>query len=392
MFRISQFMRCLTQESPPPFPSPPKAPVIIWNLTRRCNLTCRHCYSTSANTHFHNELTTTEAKQVMDDLRAANVSVLILSGGEPLLRPDIYELTAYARALGFFVALSTNGTLINKNNIQQVTNAQFNYVGISVDGLETTHDQFRQQTGSYQASLAAINYCKQANIKVGIRFTLTEQNACELPQLLDLMEDLHVDKFYLSHLNYSGRGKRSAKLDASKRITRNAIELLFKRSYQHLIEQRNTDFVTGNNDADGPFLLQWAKQHIATQSLNNTERKQKIKLLEQHLKQWGGNATGIHIANIDNMGNVHPDSYWWSYSLGNIKDKSFNKIWFDNNDTLLAGLREHPRRITGRCSHCQQFSICGGNTRTRSYALTGDVWGEDPGCYLHDNEIAVVQV
>ncbi|MBF2975494.1 radical SAM protein, partial [Pseudomonas aeruginosa] len=173
-----------------------RAPVVIWNLLRRCNLTCKHCYSTSADSDFRGELETAEILRGIDDLRAAGVRVLILSGGEPLMHPDLFEIAAHARQAGMFVALSSNGTLIDEGNIQRVAEARFDYVGISLDGLRETHDRFRQKQGSFDAALAAMRLCREADIRVGMRTTLTEENAAQLPALLDLMRELDVQKFY----------------------------------------------------------------------------------------------------------------------------------------------------------------------------------------------------
>jgi radical SAM protein with 4Fe4S-binding SPASM domain len=111
--------------------------------------------------------------------------------------------------------------------------------------------------------------------------------------------------------------------------------------------------------------------------------------LQRRLEQWGGNATGVAIANIDNLGNVHPDTMWWSYSLGNVRERPFSAIWQDTSDPVMAGLKARPRRVKGRCAACAYFDICGGNTRVRAMQLTGDPWEEDPGCYLSDEEIGV---
>lgn len=358
-------------------------PVVIWNLIRRCNLQCRHCYSTSLDIDFKDELSTEQIKATIDDLKVAHVPVIILSGGEPLLRPDIFEITAYAKAKGFYVALSTNGTLIDESNIEQIKAAQYQYVGISIDGLEEFHDDFRRQKGSFKTSMHAIKLCKEAGIKVGMRLCLTKDNFKDLPAMLDLMEEYQVDKFYLSHLNYSGRGKRSAENDAMFKMTKDAMELLYERAWSHISQGVDTDFVTGNNDADGPFLLQWAIKKFGGQ------HPQRVKNLEQRLINWGGNASGVNVANIDNTGTIHPDSYWWNHPIGNVKTEKFSDVWQNTQDELMLGFRQSPRPVKGRCKACQYLNICGGNTRTRAFAQTGDAWSEDPGCYLDDDEIGL---
>jgi heme d1 biosynthesis radical SAM protein NirJ len=381
MFRLTQFLREAIAPTPEPIGPPrrPSGPVVIWNLIRRCNLVCRHCYSISADTDFKGELSTAEVYAVMDDLRRFGVPVLILSGGEPLLRPDIFDISRRAKEKGFYVGLSSNGTLIGPDNIDAIVAAGYDYVGISLDGLQATHDRFRRREGAFDASLAALRLCRDRGLKVGMRFTLTRDNAADLPPLLDLMDREGIDKFYLSHLNYAGRGNRNRGDDANFRLTRDTMDLLFERCLSDLRAGREREYVTGNNDADGPYLLRWVERRFPD----------RAAAIRRRLVRWGGNSSGVNIANIDNLGNVHPDTFWWHYTLGSVRERPFSEIWQDLSDPILAGLRAHPRRIGGRCAGCRHFDICGGNTRIRALQLTGDPWAEDPGCYLADREIGV---
>ena len=379
MFRISQYMRAIRNPAPIRPARSPSGPVVIWNLIRRCNLTCKHCYSISADTHFKGELSTEEAYTVLDDLKQYGVPVLLLSGGEPLLRPDIFEISHRAKAMGFYVGLSTNGTLITEENIQQIADVGYDYVGISIDGLEQTHDEFRRLDGAFQQSMQGIDLCQQHGIKVGLRFTLTQENAKDLEPLLELTEARGIDKFYLSHLNYAGRGNKNREGDAHHQTTRKAMDLLFKQAWEQSEQQGGIEFVTGNNDADGLYLLHWVEQQFP-------DRADEIR---QRLEQWGGNQTGIHISNIDNLGKVHPDTMWWDTTLGSVRERPFSEIWEDISNPLMAGLKQKPRPVTGRCGECSGFNICGGNTRVRALQLYDDLWAEDPGCYLTNKEIGL---
>ncbi len=298
MFRISSFIRELDTPTPVAPRRNPPGPVVIWNLIRRCNLTCKHCYSISADTDFPGELSTPEVFRVMDDLKAAHVPVLILSGGEPLMRPDIFSIARRAKEQGFYVGLSSNGTLIDETNIDAIATMGFDYVGVSLDGIADTHDRFRRKVGAFDASLAGIRLCLARGIKVGVRYTMTEDNAHDLVPLLRLVEDEGIDKFYFSHLNYAGRGNKHRARDARHRTTREAMELLFETCLG--LHQRGIakEFVTGNNDADGVFMLHWVRRRFP-------ERADHI---EAKLRQWGGNASGVNVANIDNLGVVHPDT------------------------------------------------------------------------------------
>ena len=362
----------------PPAASPP-GPVVIWNLVRRCNLTCKHCYSISADTDFPGELSTDEVYTVMDDLKEFHVPVLILSGGEPLLRPDIFDISKRAKAMGFYTSLSTNGTLIDATNIGAIAEVGYDYVGISIDGMREVHDKFRRKEGSFEDAISGIRQCLDHDIKVGMRFTLTSDNAADLPQLLQLMDDEGIDKFYLSHLNYAGRGNKNRKDDAHHQMTREAMDLLFETCLEDVRQGRRREFVTGNNDADGVYLLQWAQDRFPAQS----------DYLEALLERWGGNATGVNVANIDNLGKVHPDTMWWNYELGDVRERPFSEIWEDVSEPLMAGLKQHPRPVTGRCGECRYLDICNGNTRVRAWQTSGDFWAEDPGCYLTDDEIGL---
>lgn len=386
MFRISRYLHALQRgQSVAPKPKPVMmgtGPVVIWNLIRRCNLACKHCYATSADIDFAGELSTEEVFSVMEDLQAFGVSVLILSGGEPLLRPDIFEISKRAKDMGFYVGLSSNGTLINDDNIADIDRIGYDYVGVSLDGMRDTHDRFRRKQGAFDDSINGIRLCHEAGIKIGLRFTLTQDNATELPDLLQLMRDEDIDKFYLSHLNYAGRGNRNRTSDLHHKMTRSAMDLMFETCWKDVQAGIKREFVTGNNDADGVYLLQWAAKNMP----------EHLPALRKQLLRWGGNSSGVNIANIDNLGTVHPDTMWWDYSIGNVRDRPFSEIWEDTSDPLMAGLKAAKRPLEGRCASCQHLAICGGNSRTRAWQLTGNPWAEDPGCYLSDEEIGVVDM
>jgi len=342
MFRISQYMHELKNPQPLGVKRNPAGPVVIWNLIRRCNLTCKHCYSISADKDFPGELSTQDVFNAMDDLKSFHVPVLILSGGEPLMRSDIFDISKHAKEMGFYVGLSTNGTMINESNINAIAAIGYDYVGISIDGVRETHDKFRRKQGAFDESMQGIRLCHQAGIKVGMRFTLTMDNAHELSDLLNIMEQEKVDKFYLSHLNYAGRGNKNRKDDVVHQLTRNAMDLLFDTCWQHIEAGREREFVTGNNDADGVYLLHWIEKRFPD----------KLEHMRAKLVQWGGNSSGVNISNIDN-------------------------------------LKSQPRPLEGRCSQCNYLDVCGGNTRVRAYQLTNNFWAEDPACYLSDKEIGV---
>ncbi|MEP3274851.1 MAG: heme d1 biosynthesis radical SAM protein NirJ [Stappiaceae bacterium] len=381
MFRLSEYMHQLVHPSPVRIRRGTTGvkPVVIWNLTRRCNLRCRHCYTVSADVAFPGELTHEQAVSTLDDLGNFRIPALILSGGEPLDRFDFFDLAARARPLVRMLALSTNGTKIHGEAADRVAEIGFDYVGISIDGIGETNDWFRGVEGAYDQAVRGVRACKERGIKVGLRFTLTQDNAAQLPELLALCDAEGVDKFYLSHLVYAGRGDKNRGEDARHDHTREAMDLLIERAWKSANGARALDIVTGNNDADAVYLMNWAADRFDADKLRN---------LRDHLEAWGGNSSGLGVANIDTQGKVHPDTYWSDYTVGDVKEQPFSEIW-TGNDPMLAQLRRRPRPLKGRCGACQFKAVCGGNTRIRALQLTGDPWAEDPACYLNNDEIGI---
>ncbi|KGM87410.1 heme d1 biosynthesis radical SAM protein NirJ [Roseovarius mucosus DSM 17069] len=380
MFRLTEYMHQLVNPTPlRRRGAGPVKPVVIWNLTRRCNLKCRHCYTVSADVDFPGELSHDQAMATLADLGDFGIPALILSGGEPLDRRDLFEIAAEARKRVRMLALSTNGTKIHGETADRVAEIGFDYVGISIDGVGSTNDWFRGVEGAFADALRGVRACKARGIKVGLRFTLTRDNAPQLTDLLRLCDDEGVDKFYLSHLVYAGRGDKNRGEDAMHRHTRQALDALIDRAWVAAAEDAPLDIVTGNNDADAVYLLHWAARHFEAE---------RVAHLRAHLEAWGGNSSGLGVANIDTLGRVHPDTYWSDYTVGNVKTAKFSEIW-TGSDPMLAQLRQRPRPLKGRCGDCAFRAVCGGNTRIRALQLTGDPWAEDPACYLSDAEIGV---
>ncbi|AVO38622.1 heme d1 biosynthesis radical SAM protein NirJ [Pukyongiella litopenaei] len=381
MFRMTEYMHQLAHPTPVRTRRGSGAvkPVVIWNLTRRCNLRCRHCYTVSADVQFPGELTHEQAMANVEDMARFGIFALILSGGEPLDRFDFFDIARAARPHTRMLALSTNGTKIHGENADRIGEIGFDYVGISIDGIGATNDWFRGVDGAFDEAVRGVRECKRRGIKVGLRFTLTRDNAAQLPDLLKLCDDEGVDKFYLSHLVYAGRGDKNRGEDAVHDHTRAAMDLLIDRAWGDVQAGHPLEIVTGNNDADAVYMLRWAERHFDAARVAN---------LRDHLEAWGGNSSGLGVANIDTQGNVHPDTYWSDYTVGTIKDTPFSDLW-TGDDPMLAQLRRRPRPLKGRCGACAFQSVCGGNTRIRALQLTGDPWAEDPACYLSNAEIGV---
>src|SRR3972149_7455170 len=356
-----------------------KRPIVVWNITKRCNLECIHCYSDSQNRDYDGELTSTEAKLVIDDLAGFGVPVIIFSGGDPLLHNDIFKVARYAGSKGIRCALSTNGVLIDKKTAQAIKDADFAYVGVSIDGIGEYNDRFRGMIGAYNLALEGIRNCRDAGVRTGLRLTLSNRTLPQLPAIFDLAEKEHIPRIYISHLVYSGRGRKITKDDLSHMETRKALDFICDKAREFYDKGIEKDILTGNNDADGVYLYMKIKKE-------NPDKAERIYKL---LKMRGGNSSGVAIGCIDNLGNVHADQFWSHYSFGNVKQRPFSEIWVDKKDPIMRGLKNKKESVMDRCSQCAFLDICGGNYRVRAEAVYGNVWAEDPACYLTDEEIGV---
>jgi len=355
-----------------------KKPVVVWNMTRRCNLKCVHCYAHAKDKAFKNELKTTEAMTMIDDLAAYGVPVLLFSGGEPLMHPDLVDLAGYAVGKGMRAVISTNGTLITPEKAQQLKEIGLSYVGISLDGMEAVHDRFRAVKNAFQMAMEGIRNTQAAGIKVGLRFTINRHNVDEIPSIFDLLEEMEIPRVCFYHLVYSGRGSKLVKDDLSHEETRRAVDLIIDRTRDLHQRGKPKEVLTVDNHADGPYLYLRMKKE-------NPERAEEVLKL---LKMNEGNNSGRGIGCISWDGEVHADQFWRHLSFGNIRKKPFSKIWTDTSDPLLPKLKEKKKHVKGRCATCTWLDICGGNFRVRAEAVTDDVWAADPACYLTDQEIA----
>jgi 12,18-didecarboxysiroheme deacetylase len=355
-----------------------KRPVVVWNITRRCNLKCVHCYAHAKDIEFENELSTEEGKVLIDDLAKFGVPVLLLSGGEPLVRKDLPELADYAVKKGMRAVISTNGTLIDRNTAEILKKIGLSYVGISLDGMEEVNDRFRGVKGAFEKALEGIRNCKEAGIKVGLRFTVNKFNVAEIPKLFDLLEEMDIPRICFYHLVYAGRGSKLVEQDLSHEETRAAVDLIADRTKAMHDKGLLKEVLTVDNHADGPYL------YLRLLKENPERAKEVLELLQMN----EGNNSGRGIGCISWDGEVHADQFWRHRSFGNIRQRPFSEIWTGDYDPLLKQLKEKKKHVKGRCAACRWLDICGGNFRVRAEALTGDVWAPDPACYLTDEEIA----
>lgn len=355
-----------------------KRPVVVWNVTRRCNLKCVHCYAHAKDISFENELNTEEGKKLLDDLAEFKVPVVLFSGGEPLVRKDLPELAEYAVGKGMRAVISTNGTLITPKMAHMLKEIGLSYVGISLDGMEEINDRFRGVKGAFKSAVDGIINCQKAGIKVGLRFTINKFNVNEIPNIFDLLETMDIPRVCFYHLVYAGRGSNLVKEDLTHEETRKVLDLIMDRTKRLHDQGMEKEVLTVDNHADGPYLYLRLLR----------EDPEKAKKVLELLKMNEGNNSGRGIGCISWDGEVYADQFWRHYSFGNIRKRPFSEIWTDVSEPLLGKLKDKKRYVKDRCARCKWLDICGGNFRVRAEAFYGDVWAPDPACYLTDEEIS----
>ena len=352
-------------------------PVVVWNCTGQCNLRCIHCYASATNRDSDGQMDTAMGLKFINDLAEFEVPVILFSGGEPLLRKDVFELASFASSRGIRVALSTNGTLINDKTADAIKKICFAEVGISLDGISSTNDRFRGKKGAYRDALQGIRNCVARGIRVSLRLTITRYNHEEIPLIFRLIEEEGIDRVCFYHLAYSGRGDGLRQQDVTHSQTRRAVDTICQHTLDMHGRGLRKEVLTVGNHADGVYL------YLKTLERDPKHAGQILELLKIN----GGNNSGLRIGAVDDRGNVHPDQFWQNYSLGNVMQRKFGEIWMDTSEPLLQGLRNRKKLLKGRCARCKYVDLCNGNLRVRAEAVYNDLWAEDPACYLSDREI-----
>ncbi len=358
-----------------------RRPIVVWNITRACNLKCVHCYNDSGASKADDELSTDEAKAVLDDLSGFGVPSVLFSGGEPLMRPDLFELIGYAVERGLHAVISTNGTLITSDVANKINQHGVSYVGISLDGIGKVNDQFRGLDGAFEKAAEGIKNCRDAGVRIGLRLTLTKRNVQDLESLFEFFEQEKIERACFYHFVPSGRGTTMAADDLTHDQTREAVETILAKTREYKQAGKKTDILTVDNHVDGVYI------YMKLQSEDPARAEEVYKLLA-----WNGGgmySSGVGIGCIDFHGRVHPDQFWWHYDLGDVRQRPFSEIWTDTSDPLLKGLKDRRQYIKGRCRLCKFFDICGGSLRVRADLHFGDPWAPDPACYLTDVEIGL---
>lgn len=355
-------------------------PVVVWNSTRTCNLKCRHCYMDSDSQKYKGELTTAEAKKFIDDLAEFKVPVLLFSGGEPLIRPDFFELAAYAAKKNVRPTLSTNGTLITREVAQEIKNIGVGYVGISLDGLAAVNDKFRGVEGAFKLAMRGIENCVAVGQRVGLRFTINHHNFTELDKIFDFIEAEKINRVCFYHLVYSGRGSQMLDEDVTPEESRQAMDTIIRRTKDFAKRGLAKEILTVDNHCDGVYM------YLKALAEGDDATAAQIK---KFISMNGGNRSGIAFGEVDPLGYVHPDQFTQHHTFGNVRERKFGDIWTDLSNPILAGLKNRKPLLKGRCAQCKFLDNCNGNFRTRAEAVTGDFWASDPSCYLTDEEIGL---
>ena len=345
--------------------------IVSWNVTRRCNLKCSHCYINATKEEFRGELTTQEAKQLMNQLSEVSKPLLVLSGGEPMLREDIYELIRYGADKGFRMGLGSNGTLIDGTAAKRLKHSGLKTVSISLDSsIPEKHDQFRGVENSWKKAVKAIKALKRNGILVQVNTTLTQQNHSEIDEIMSLAEQLGVENFHLFFLVPTGRGAKIA--DISPTMYENMIKTTFAKSRRHRLNVK---------PSCAPQFMRIAKD------------------MGLDMRQWiRGCIAGLYYCRIFPNGDITPCPYL-PVKLGNIREKTFSEIWFESN--VFKDLRDS-NKLRGKCGACKYRRLCGG-CRARAYGLSsdfidycgdlhepaelnGDYLAEDPWCVYQPEE------
>lgn len=354
-------------------------PIAVYNCTARCNLQCLHCYSSSDPTCVRDQLTTEQAKQFLAQLPAANVPVVLFSGGEPLLREDLLELMAEARGLGLRTVISTNGTLITPEVAKQLAETELSYVGISLDGQEPFHDEFRQVAGSFRKAVRGMENCRAAGLRTGLRFTITRTNASQVPAIFDIAVETGIRRICFYHLVSSGRATNLNEQTPLPEQTRMTVATIVDRTRELVDKDLVDEVLTVGNHADGPYLLVRMKRE------GHPDFEEARRLLLAN----GGNRVGEKISCVSWDGTVYADQFWRNYPLGNVTERPFAQIWSDESDPVLNKLRHKDSFADPRCLKCRWFALCKGNYRFLGPDSSDEHWRNEPPCYLTDAEIGL---
>ncbi len=326
--------------------------LIAWELTRDCNLSCQHCRASSGYGPHSNEWTTQECLKLVDEISFFARPIIILTGGEPLLRKDIFEIAAYCKSKGLITVMAPNGTLLTQENIKKIIASGVRRISVSLDGAQAlTHNELRQAPGAFEAACRGLALAKNAGLEFQVNSTITKRNIQELPQLINLAKDLSAKAHHIFLLVPTGRAKDMAQDELSAQEYEEALEFLAKEKKNFKIEIKITCAPHFNR-----VLLQ--SRGAAFSELAGR-----------------GCMGGVSFCFISHIGEVQPCGYL-ELNCGNVRKDGFKKVW--EGSRVLNNIRDWGK-YKGKCGHCEFKSVCGG-CRARAYAKYGDYLREEPYC------------
>jgi radical SAM protein with 4Fe4S-binding SPASM domain len=369
-------------------PQPTRVPVVIvWNVTNKCNLHCLHCHQASSSLPQEKELTTNEAFQIIDHLSNTGLSILTFSGGEPLVRKDIYDLIQRATDNGIYCTIASNGIQMKPEVVKKISKSGIRRVEIGLDGTQPgTHDFLRNKKGSYKATVKGIQNCKKnGNFEeIGITTTLYQSNASEIPQIVDLAESLGATRFYLNRLIPAGRGVNITHLDVSDEDKRKILHYLYNRFYNSVINgngiqcyARGMTYLSyiGYQQSHGQiFHVSEAFSGYDTM-FNRKFNGELSKFVRKFAKGFSGCSAGLTYCGLSAQGDILP-CVPAHINLGNLLEENLEDIWA--NDETLKQMRDR-KNLKGSCGQCDYNGLCGG-CRYTAFFMTNDWLGPDLSC------------
>jgi radical SAM protein with 4Fe4S-binding SPASM domain len=368
-------------------PQPCGAPVaIVWNFTNRCNLNCLHCHQDSSPESSYPELTTSQAFKVVDNMSDAGVAILTFSGGEPLLRKDIYDVIKRADDCGMLCTVASNGTMMTPEVAKRLAEVGIKRVEIGLDGARSeTHDFLRNKSGSFEATVQGIRNCADVGFdELATTMTLYSENLNELEETMDLAEKLGATRFYLNRLIPAGRGCDAMHLDVKPKEKIKALEVLYKRFHKSVVNGFGIQCYSRGMTYYARLCHERSNGEILTvsEALSGHEKmfQDKFglgvsKIVRKLAAGFSGCSTGLTYAGLTASGDLLP-CVPAPIKLGNLLEQKLEEIWIHNE--LLNYIRNR-KELKGACKKCEYKGICGG-CRYTAYITGGDWLGPDTSC------------
>ena len=345
-----------------------KAPMVIWNITRKCNFSCDMCHLGSALEAESDELTTQEALEFIDHMALIKVPMISVYGGEPLTRDDFFTLADYAHNKGLRIILSSNAALITEQTAREIEESGISYVGIDMDGFSQISGRMDIIAGLERAK-PAMEFLRDAGVGCGVRITIGSFNLAQMPSIIEAIENTGLKRFAVCQ-HIEGNDWKAVK-EERREIIDSLIDYAMKNPEMEVVTEQLYD--------DGVYLLQRVAE-------NDPELASEMEKL---LARQGGCPAGDRIVNVDYRGNVHLCPYWQGRTIGNIREQKLSDICFDEENEILAKMSEKTRYLKGRCGRCSYKHLCRG-CGARAEEMCGDPFGADPACYLTEEEIITV--